>query len=184
MSFNTLDGTLHLSEIRRNSFWISKNVASSFLDNPNWIYKIHIKALQTLWPYPSFLPRLYFRPRMNIVHLHRVSYQMCVREREREGEGEREGEVKYGNCQTTNYTSINSFQDTIYTLYLNFQIYKLSLIANMYIYDIFKMLSKNKFYTLDRYRYRCIILQCYVSPKADFYLQLFKKLFKTVTPAK
>ena len=46
------------------------------------------------------------------------------------------------------------------------------------------MLSKNKFYTLDRYRYRYIILQCYVSPKADFYLQLFKKLFKTVTPAK
>ena len=109
---------------------------------------------------------------------------VCKREREREGEGEREGEVKYGNCQTTNYTSINSFQDTIYTLYLSFQIYKLSLIANMYIYDIFKMLSKNKFYTLDRYRYRYIILQCYVSPKADFYLQLFKKLFKTVTSAK
>ena len=132
--------------------------------------------MQTLWPYPSFPPRLYFRPRMNIVHLHQVW------DGEREGDGD--GEVKYGNCQTTNYTSINSFQDTIDTLYLSFQIYKLSLITNMYIHDIFKMLSKNKFYTLDRYRYRYIILQCYVSPKADFYLQLFKKLFKTVTSAK
>ena len=28
--------------------------------------------------------------------------------------------IKYGNCQTANYASINSFQDTTYTLYLSF----------------------------------------------------------------
>ena len=66
--------------------------------------------------------------------------------------------VKYWNCQTTNYASINSFQDTTDTLYLSFQIYKLSLITNMYIYDMFKMLSQTSF-TLSQFLDICKLIK-------------------------
>ena len=72
------DSTLDLSEIRKFCFWISKMLLQAFSDTQNWIYikKNHIKALQTLWTYPLILRRWYFRLRLNIVHLHRVSSQI------------------------------------------------------------------------------------------------------------
>ena len=60
---------------------------------------------------------------------------ICIyREKERERVG------KIWELSNHKLQSINSFHDSTYTLYLSFQIYKLSLITNMYISDIFKML--------------------------------------------
>ena len=87
----TLDSTLNLSEIRRTVSELVKMLLEPFSNLPNWIYiyiKYHIKALHFFkysklniykkkhWIYSLFLQRQYFRLRLNMVHLHRVSTQM------------------------------------------------------------------------------------------------------------
>ena len=75
-----------------------------------------------------------------------ILYIYIYRDRERERERKREREKRererervdiiqeLPNHNLHSIISINLFQDTTYTLYLSFQIYKQSLIANIYIY--------------------------------------------------